>query len=34
MKNKQGFSAIALVILLAVLALGGYAVWKKQAFEL
>ncbi len=30
MKNKQGFSAVALVIILAVLAVGGYAVWKKQ----
>lgn len=28
-KNK-GFSAIALIIILAALALGGYAVWKKQ----
>ena len=28
-KNK-GFSAVALIIILAVLAVGGYAVWKKQ----
>ena len=29
-KNKQGFSAVALVIIIAVLAIGGYAVWQKQ----
>jgi hypothetical protein len=31
MKNKQGFSAVVLVIILAVLVGGGYAVWKKPA---
>ena len=29
-KNKQGFSAIAFLIILAVLVIGGYAIWKKQ----
>jgi len=31
MQKNQGFSAIALVIIFAVLAIGGYVVWKKQA---
>src|SRR3989344_3275097 len=31
MSKHQGFSAVALVIILAVLAFGGYSVWKKQA---
>ena len=30
MKNKQGFSAIALIIILAILAIGGYWVWQSQ----
>src|SRR3989344_3539653 len=30
MSKNQGFSAVAIVIILAVLAFGGYAVWKKQ----
>ena len=30
MSKHQGFSAVVLVTLLAVLALGGYAVWKNQ----
>ena len=30
MSKHQGFSAVALVIILAVLAVGGYAVWKDQ----
>ena len=31
MFKKQGFSAVAIIIILAVLAVGGYAVWKKQS---
>lgn len=30
MFKSKGFSAIVLIIILAVLALGGYAVWKNQ----
>ncbi|MBI4136194.1 MAG: hypothetical protein HY481_01420 [Candidatus Vogelbacteria bacterium] len=30
MKNKQGFSTLVLIIILAVLAGGGYYVWKNQ----
>ena len=30
MKNKQGFSAVVLVIILAVLVGGGYVVWKNK----
>ncbi|MBI2100544.1 MAG: hypothetical protein HYT47_00795 [Candidatus Vogelbacteria bacterium] len=31
MQKNQGFSAVVIIIILAVLALGGYAVWKNQA---
>ncbi|MFH1170109.1 MAG: hypothetical protein V1704_00915 [Candidatus Vogelbacteria bacterium] len=30
MKNNKGFSVIAIVVILAVLVVGGYAVWQKQ----
>ncbi len=30
MKNKQGFSGLVTIIIIAIL-IGGYAVWKKQA---
>src|SRR3989344_3613929 len=30
MSKHQGFSAVVIIVILAVLAFGGYAVWKKQ----
>ena len=30
MSKHQGFSVIALIIIIAVLAVGGYAMWQKQ----
>lgn len=30
MNNKHGFSAVVIIIILAVIAVGGYAVWKNQ----